>query len=70
MPQEGYNVVFVPMANGRPSGNWTVFGDGFRGDRTRQAQHRPVGLAVGRDGSLFVSDDTGGRIYKISYTGS
>ena len=70
MPQEGYNLVFVPMANGRPSGNWSVFGEGFRGDRNGQAQHRPVGVAVGTDGSLYVSDDTGGRVYRISYTGS
>ena len=70
MPQEGYNVVFQPMNNGRPSGDWTVFADGFRGaDRTAQAQRRPTGLAVGNDGSLFVSDDRMGRIYRISYSG-
>jgi len=69
LPQEGYNVVFVPMANGRPSGEWTVFANGFRGDPGGRAAHRPVGLAVGRDGSLYVADDTGGRIYRISYTG-
>ena len=70
MPQEGYNIVFVPMRDGRPSGQWSVFADGFRGpDRNAQAQHRPMGLAVARDGSLYVSDDTGGRIYRIRYVG-
>jgi len=69
LPQEGYNVVFVPMANGRPSGEWTVFAEGFRGDRNAQAAHRPCGLAVAPDGSLYVSDDRGGRIYRISYVG-
>ena len=70
LPQEGYNVVFVPMANGRPSGQWVVFAEGFRGDRNAQAAHRPCGIAVGRDGSLFVTDDRAGRIYRISYVGS
>lgn len=67
--QEGYNVVFQPFADGRPSGQWTVFAEGFRGDRTAPARSRPTGVAVGRDGSLYVTDDTGGRIYRISYTG-
>ena len=70
MPQEGYNVVFQPLSNGRPSGQWTVFAEGFRGpDRTAQAQRRPTGLAVGADGSLYVSDDRQGRIYRIVYRG-
>jgi len=68
--QEGYNVVFVPFANGRPSGQWTVFAEGFRGDRNTRAAHRPCGLAVGRDGSLFVTDDQAGRVYRISYVGN
>jgi glucose/arabinose dehydrogenase len=33
------------------------------------AIHRPVGLAVGPDGSLYVSDDRGGRIYRIVFRG-
>ncbi len=69
LPQQGYNVVFQPMANGRPSGQWRVFADGFRGPGTGNATNRPTGLAVGPDGSLYVSDDTGGRIYRISYVG-
>jgi glucose/arabinose dehydrogenase len=69
LPQEGYNVAFVPFQHGVPAGTWTVFAEGFRGDRNGQAQHRPCGLAVGKDGSLYVTDDTRGRIYRISYTG-
>jgi len=71
-PQGGYNVVFVPFgADGRPTGEWEVFADGFAGDDVspRGALHRPSGLAVGPDGSLYVADDRGGRIYRIMYTG-
>ncbi|MCH7508272.1 MAG: PQQ-dependent sugar dehydrogenase [Proteobacteria bacterium] len=69
--QEGYQLVFVPMKDGKPSGDWRTFADGFMGDRPirnpARAKHRPVGLAVGPDGSLYVSDSTGGTIWKISY---
>jgi len=62
LPQAGYNVVFQPMAGGRPSGKWVIFADGFR---SLDPAGRPVGVAVGPDGSLFVSDDAGGRIFRI-----
>jgi glucose/arabinose dehydrogenase len=69
LPQGGYNVVFVPFAGDRPAAEWEVFADGFAGaDRSpRGAAHRPSGLAQGPNGSLFVTDDRSGRIYKISY---
>ncbi|MGH7545613.1 MAG: PQQ-dependent sugar dehydrogenase [Gemmatimonadota bacterium] len=72
LPQEGYKVVFVPFANGRPAGEYETFADGFAGDQKdpREAEHRPTGLAVGPDGSLYVSDDRGGRLYRIHYVGS
>jgi glucose/arabinose dehydrogenase/mono/diheme cytochrome c family protein len=71
-PQSGYNVVFQPLAGGRSAGGCEVFADGFAGaTRTPEgAIHRPSGVAVGPDGSLFVSDDIAGRIYKITYTGN
>lgn len=69
--QAGYQLVFVPMKDGKPSGDWRTFADGFMGDKPirnpAQAKHRPAGLAVGPDGSLYVSDSTGGTIWKISY---
>ena len=70
-PQEGYPPVFVPMKDGKPSGDLRTFAHGFMGDRPirnpARAKHQPVGLAVGPDGSLYVSDSTGGTIWKISY---
>jgi len=70
-PQAGFFVVFQPFKNGMPSGDWEVFADNFSGssDKTAngRADHRPCGLAQGPDGSLYVSDDKGGTIFKISY---
>lgn len=71
LPQQGYNVVFQPFENGEPAGDWEVFADGFAGGTKgpREAEHRPSGLAQAPDGSLYVSDDRGGRIYRIYYVG-
>ena len=67
--QGGYNVVFQSFAS--KGSRCEVFADGFAGAvRTPEgAVHRPSGVAVGPDGSLYVSDDLTGRIYKISYKG-
>ncbi len=71
-PQKGYFVAFVPFKDGKPSGDWEVFADDFAGGAQfmspNEAKHRPCGLAQGPDGSLYVSDDQGGTIYKITYT--
>lgn len=68
---DGFKVMFVPMgSNGAPSGAPEVFADGFAGTGTplpANAAHRPVGFAVGPDGSLFISDDKGGRIWRVIY---
>jgi glucose/arabinose dehydrogenase/mono/diheme cytochrome c family protein len=70
-PQSGYNVVFQPLAGDRASGPCEVFADGFAGTvvTPEKAEHRPSGLAVGPDGSLYIADDITGRIYKVAYVG-
>src|ERR1700744_3656377 len=70
-PQAGYCVVFQPFKDGKPYGDWEVFADGFSGSKDlkqpNDAVHRPCGLAQGPDGSLYVTDDVKGAIYKITY---
>lgn len=70
-PQEGYNVVFQPLADGKPSGNYVVFADGFAGEHKDpgRALHRPSGVAVGADGALYISDDKAGRIWRVTFNG-
>lgn len=69
--QGGYNVIFQPLDGDRSSGECELFADGFAGavESPAGAKHRPSGLAVGADGALYVSDDVGGRIYRIVYRG-
>jgi len=73
-PQAGFNVVFQPLNGEKPSGAYEIFASGFapnlgNGRGAGVGGHRPTGLAQGPDGSLYVTDDAGGRIYKIVYTG-
>jgi glucose/arabinose dehydrogenase len=69
--QEGFNVVFVPFKDALPSGGWEVFAGGFAGNapvkNPDDAIHRPMGLATGSDGSLYVSDSQKGTIWRITY---
>lgn len=71
-PQEqgGYSVVFLPFKDGMPSGEYEVFADGFAGAKKtpNEAAHRPCGLTQDADGSLYISDDQKGRIWKVTYT--
>ncbi|MEI6189264.1 MAG: PQQ-dependent sugar dehydrogenase [Chitinophagia bacterium] len=74
LPQEGFFVAFVPFKNGKATGEWEIFANGFAGTidgakvtSTNKAKARPCGLAQGPDGSIYVSDDTKGAIFKISY---
>ena len=69
LEQRGYKVAFVPFDGARPSGDWEVFADGFAGEgpirASDEAEHRPMGLAAGPDGSLYISDSQRGRIWRV-----
>ncbi|HLJ88946.1 MAG TPA: sorbosone dehydrogenase family protein [Candidatus Angelobacter sp.] len=62
----GYEVIRVPMKNGRASGEYEDFLTGFVTE-SGDVWGRPVGVAVANDGSLFVSDDGSHSIWKVSY---
>jgi glucose/arabinose dehydrogenase len=71
-PQAGYRVIFQPMSGAAANGEYATFADGFVAGIDPKALpgaavHRPTGLAVGPDGALYITDDTGGRIYRVTY---
>jgi glucose/arabinose dehydrogenase/cytochrome c553 len=72
-PQAGYIVCFVPFENGKATGKWEVFADGFTGVdtvvSTSDAHFRPMGLATGPDGSLYISESNKGKIWRVMYKG-
>jgi glucose/arabinose dehydrogenase/mono/diheme cytochrome c family protein len=73
-PQAGYFVMFVPMKNGVVSGEWEVFANGFILQdpviSANTAGYRPMGLAEGPDGSLYVSETEKGKIWRIMFKGN
>ncbi|HEY9489082.1 MAG TPA: c-type cytochrome, partial [Chryseosolibacter sp.] len=73
-PQAGYFIAFVPFQNGQPSGPWEVFADGFGVVdpilSANDAIYRPMGIAMGPDGSLYISETEKGKIWRIMFTGS
>lgn len=72
-PQSGFFVCFVPFNAGKPSGTWEVFADGFaKVDpivSVSDAVYRPMGIAIGPDGSIYVSDSEKGKIWRIMFKG-
>jgi len=65
LPQEGYRVVFVPFANGRPTGEYSTFATEKGGPTSLRAS----GVAVGPDGSLYISADQNGKIWRVTRRG-
>ena len=66
--------MFVPFDKSGAAGTPMVFADGFAGrardDKNgKRAAYRPVGVTVGPDGALYVSNSQKGRIWRISYAG-
>jgi glucose/arabinose dehydrogenase len=68
----GYMVVRVPFRDGKPAGGYEALATGFRvnrGDGAAQVWGRPAGIAVLPDGSILVSDDEGGTIWRFAKGG-
>jgi glucose/arabinose dehydrogenase len=67
----GYKVVRIPFKDGKPQGSYQNFMTGFWASGLHRAEvwGRPAALAIAKDGSLLVADDTGGTIWRIAYTG-
>jgi len=62
----GYKVIFIPFANGKPSGKQEDFLTGFIANLEKNEVHgRPVGLVVANDGSLLVTDDVTNIIWRV-----
>jgi glucose/arabinose dehydrogenase len=64
-PPSGYNVVFIPFKDGKPSGNPVEVMNGFlspQGD----AWGRPVGVAIDQHGALLVADDVGNTVWRLN----
>ena len=70
-PQAGYIVAFIPFENGKPKGSWEVFADGFTGadlvTQMEDSKYRPMGLAQGPDGSLYISESKNGKIWRVIF---
>jgi glucose/arabinose dehydrogenase len=66
-PRSGYQVIFVPFTNGRPSGPPIEVVTGFLDD-DGHAQGRPVGLGVDKRGALLVADDVGNVVWRVAGT--
>jgi len=63
----GYKVVFVPFANGKPSGPPADVLTGFL-DAHDRALGRPVGVAIDKRGDLLVADDVGNAVWRVRST--
>ncbi len=65
----GYEVIYAPVVNGKATGEYQDFLTGFVTPEGK-VWGRPVGVTVGTDGSLFVTDDATGSIWHVAYTGA
>jgi glucose/arabinose dehydrogenase len=63
----GYKVVRLPFENGQPASQVEDFATGWLDEDTGEVSGRPVDVVVGADGALYVTDDKGGIVYRISY---
>jgi glucose/arabinose dehydrogenase len=68
-PLNGYQVIFVPFVNGRPSGTPIPVVTGFLAADHKTVRGRPVGVALDRTGALIVADDVGNTVWRVSAAG-
>ena len=59
-------MIFVPFADGTPSGKPIDVLTGFVNDEAGTAQGRPVGVAIDRAGALLVADDVGNMVWRVA----
>jgi glucose/arabinose dehydrogenase len=64
-PRSGYKVIFVPFADGQPSGQPEDILTGFVSNEGK-ALGRPVGVAIDRAGALLVADDVGNTVWRVT----
>jgi glucose/arabinose dehydrogenase len=64
-PHAGYKLIFVPFANGKPSGPPQDVLTGFL-SRDGKAYGRPVGVAVDKQGAILLADDVGNTVWRIT----
>lgn len=77
LPQQGFRVSFVPLRGTQATGAPETFADGFQGAAASTPAsagggatgHRPMGMAVAPDGSLYITDDAAGRIWRVYWRG-
>ena len=66
----GARVLFTSLKADGTADKTEIFAEGWLDDATGTYRGRPVDVAVGKDGSLFISDDYAGAIYRVTYSGS
>jgi hypothetical protein len=64
-PRSGYKVIFVPFAGGKPSGGPQDVLTGFL-NAYGEAQGRPVGVRIDKQGALLVADDVGNTVWRVT----
>jgi glucose/arabinose dehydrogenase len=65
-PLNGYQVIFVPFAGGRPSGTPIAVVTGFLASDHKTVHGRPVGVTLDRTGALLIADDVGNIVWRVS----
>jgi glucose/arabinose dehydrogenase len=64
----GYKIIYLPFEKGQATGSYEDFVTGWMlGEDKAEVWGRPVGLAVRKDGSMLITEDANGKIYRVSY---